>query len=173
MRGLAWLSGGVSLALYAALLWLMVGHVMPAANGHVMPDFHAFGYAPDVLSRFLTALQPQARAVILGPIAMLDTVFPICLAVFLCTLSWQLSAFVHIGLRMLMLIAPIGFAVMDLCENVLVRDLIMAAGPMDVSTALLASQVTATKFLLLFASLVVLIVTWTRRSRRMQKGQPE
>ncbi len=165
MKALVWISGAFSLGLYAGLIWVLLNNVMPGANGQLPPDLQILGYTPETLARFMAALTPEARDALTGPVRLLDTAFPLVFGVFLCALSWRLSTRQHAWSRMVLLIPPVGFAVMDLCENVLIQELVAAPGPMDVSTAVLASEFTVTKFLLLFASLVALVATWARGRR--------
>ena len=85
IRALALLTGAV----YAALIWTGATAVIPEAGGMWPFDLRATGYTPSEATAFLAALSADGRAAYLGPVAMLDTLFPPLLGLLLASLIWR------------------------------------------------------------------------------------
>jgi hypothetical protein len=84
-RAVSW---GLPLLTLAVYLWLVLGYGLPlqAMAGGLPPfDLRIGGYGLSDAARYLAALPPEGYALYLGPIARLDTAFPILMGL---TLLW-------------------------------------------------------------------------------------
>ena len=146
---------GVTLVL---LLWLDGGRLRAEAGGLSPLDMRATGYTPEQAAEFVAALSPTGRALYLTDIRWADTALPLLLGLWFTLMLLRLSRGLFSWSRMVLLLPAWGYAVMDLCENALLRDLVRAgAGGFDPAIATLASQFTVTKFVLLAGALAALL----------------
>ncbi len=84
-RVTGWALPGLTAAVY---LWLVLGYGVPMQDmaGGLPPfDLRPQGYDLDAALAYLVALPPEGVALYLGPIAQLDTAFPILMGL---TLLW-------------------------------------------------------------------------------------
>lgn len=146
-------------ACYLVLAWMLFFQVKPHAGGAMPLDMRVFGYSADEAFGFLENLDPVGRAVYLNQVHWVDMIFPVLLTLFLGRWTFLGSRNLHLWSRVVLLVPIAGYLVMDLCENALVHELLLAgASEFHEATALLASRFTSTKFVLLFVSLGYLAV---------------
>lgn len=151
IRALALLTGAV----YGALIWTGVTAVMPEAGGLLPFDLRATGYTEAEAAAFLAALSADGRAAYLGPVAMLDTLFPPLLGLLLASLIWRWG-------RPLLAPVPFLYVAVDLWENAVVGRMLASN---DAALAGSASNLTQAKFALLAMSLALVWMSWRERAR--------
>lgn len=144
-------------AVLAALLWVGVVQAMQEAGGLRPFDLRPLGYDHAAAEAYLAALTESGRARLLGPVAALDTAFPVLLGALLAGLFWRLG-------RPWLAPLPFLYTAADLWENARVRAMI-AAGPEGVTPQMAegASAVTQGKYALLVMALALLWAIWRRR----------
>lgn len=143
------LTGGV----YLALIWTGAARLMPEAGGQWPLDLRATGYDAAEAAVFLDALTETGKAVYLGPVVSLDTVFPPLLALLLASLIWRCG-------RPLLAPVPFLYAAVDLWENAVVGQMVATGDP---ALAASASNLTQAKYALLVMSLALLWMSWRAR----------
>lgn len=164
------LLAALSVASFGALVWYSVMVLKPSAGGLLPFDERVLGYTFDDAKAYLTALSNGGRAVYLVEVRILDTVFPIFLALYLGYLAMHLAGdWMHPWSRMILVLPAAGYVLMDLCENALVAE-ILRAGPQGITTDMvaLASEFTVTKWFLVLVSFGVPAVLWLLRRRAKQ-----
>jgi hypothetical protein len=165
MTRLSALLAALTAACYLVLAWMLFFQVKPHAGGAMPLDLRVFGYSTDEAFGFLNALDPIGRAVYLNQVQWIDMVFPVLLTVALGRWTFLGSRNLHLWSRVVLLVPIAGYLVMDLCENALVHELLLAGSEGFIeATALLASRFTSTKFVLLFVSVGYLIVMRLRNA---------
>lgn len=155
-RGLALLSA----ALYCGIAWMWLVELIPGARGLTPFDARFFGYTPADGTAYMNALADDARAVYLGDVRLLDTIFPIALAALL---AWPLLR-LPTGAWRVLAILPLGYLAADLIENARVAKILLAeAATADMFIA--ASQATVAKYGFLIISMIALgaVYVTTRR----------
>ncbi|QXT39554.1 hypothetical protein [Gymnodinialimonas ceratoperidinii] len=146
-RGLA----GLTAALYGGLAWLWFAALVPEAGGMSPFDARLAGYSAAEGRAFLQALSDQGRAVYLGDVHRLDTVFPIALAALLGWPLWRRPS----GAWRILALLPLFYLGADLIENARVAALLRAEAPSD-PMFLAASRATVTKYAFLILSAIAL-----------------
>lgn len=156
-RAILWTLAAATLAVYAALIWIGVTRLLPAAGGQPPFDLRIQGYGETEARAYLLALTDEGRRLWFGPIRWLDTVFPLLMGTLLAALIWRLG-------RPWLAPVPFAYTAADLWENARVREMIVA-GPDGLSPAMAegASAVTQGKFALLAMSVALLWAVWRRR----------
>ena len=144
-------------AVHAALVWVGVVRAMREAGGLRPFDLRSLGYDHAAAEAYLAALTESGRALFLGPVAVLDTAYPVLLGALLAGLLWRLG-------RPWLAPLPFLYTAADLWENARVRAMI-AAGPEGVTPEMVAgaSAVTQGKYALLVMALALLWAVWRRR----------
>ncbi len=158
MTRLSALIAALTAATYVVLVWMQIFQVKPHAGGNLPLDLRLLGYTPDDARAFLQHLDPMGRMIYQNQVRWVDTVFPVLLAFVLGRMTFLTSFQFHLWSRVVLLVPIAGYVVMDLCENALIQEL-LRAGMADFSqeTALLASQFTTTKFVLLSVSIALVL----------------
>ena len=152
------------IALFAAMGMISWLHLMP--GGEPILDARAGGYDAEAVARYFTALGPQGVAKYAGPLQALDTVFPALLVVTLALILLRTSRYWPHWSKLLFLLAPAGYGVMDYAENMLISDLLMGwQTPPDTATVDLASRFTVTKYVLLGATGLIWLGLMALRKR--------
>ena len=128
-----------------------------------MPDACYFGYSPGYVREYLDRIGPPGQQLFVGTHLILDVFFPVFYAGLLVCLIVRLCP---PGFARVWLWLPIAAAVADLGENVLLAYLALTFDGQPASLAQLASYFTVTKWLLIAASAVGLLlgtlVAWWR-----------
>jgi hypothetical protein len=163
-RAVSW---GLPLVTLAVYLWLVLGYglaLQRLAGGQQVFDLRIAGYDLAQARAYLAALPPEGVAMYLGPIARLDTAFPILMGLTL--LWWMRPLATPFGL--VCALAAGAYVTLDLLENQVVA-VLFAQGPTGISTegVRAASLLTQGKFMA-FGLAVALAVraSWLRRRGR-------
>lgn len=160
-RAVAWLLPLATAGVYA---WLVLGPGMAlqAMAGGLPPfDLRLGGYDLAAARAYLAVLPPDGVALYLGPIAVLDTLFPMLMG--LTFLWWMRPPTTPFGA--VAACAALAYVALDLLENRAVADLLRAgAMGVDALGVQAASTLTQAKFAA-FALAAVLAVRaiWVRR----------
>lgn len=163
MRQITVALAALSLSLFATMTWYTWTVLKPFAQGLPPFDMRVLGYSEAATRQYLEAMESPARAFYLLEMRMLDTLFPLALAGFCGTVILLLTRGWHAWSRLMLLLPVAGYAVMDLAENSLTRALVRAgAERFDVTLAMRASQFTISKFVLLLASVLLILWLWRR-----------
>jgi len=151
IRRLAALTGLV----YALLLGIGALWLMPASGGQLPPDTWITGYDQARLAGWLAALTEEGRALYLGPIRWLDTLFPPLLGLLLASAIWRLG-------RVWLAMVPFLYTATDLWENAVLAGIVRAN---DAALADHASSLTQGKYALLGLALALLWMVWRDHRR--------
>jgi hypothetical protein len=136
--------------IYALMLGLGYGWLMPESGGQLPPDTWITGYDAARLQTWVDAITDRGRALYLGPILWLDTLFPPLLGLVLALAIWRL------GRRWLAMV-PFLYTATDLWENAVLRGILRSG---DVGLADHAAALTQGKYALLGLSLALLWMVW-------------
>ncbi len=147
--------------------WLVLGHGLALQDmaGGLQPfDLRVRGYSLVEAQDYLAALPAEGSARYLGPVRVLDTLFPVLMAL---TLMWWMRP--HRGAMGLVCMAvAAGYAVLDLAENAAVATLLRAGvDGADATAVALASALTQAKFVAF--AVAALLAAWrlAQRSKRV------
>jgi hypothetical protein len=152
------LMGVLALLLFAALAVLSKGWLEP--QGMAIFDSHLRGYEPQEARAYLAALSAEARALYLGLYRWLDSALPLAIAAALGAAIWRHAAGLHPALRLMLLLGPASYLVMDLAENAVVADLLRASGPLPEAQLRAASGFTQAKWCTLGVAVAVWLWAW-------------
>ncbi|MWD28100.1 hypothetical protein E0K89_011485 [Aquicoccus sp. SCR17] len=150
---LAIVTGGV----YAVLLFIGLIMMTPEAQGLMPLDARIGGYDSEDVREFLAALSEYGRWLYLGPVRLLDTVFPPLFGLLLALL-------IAVNGRLWLSPVPFLYAAVDLWENAVVAGILRSG---DARMAPTASNLTQGKFALVALSLAILWLAWRGRRRRI------
>lgn len=164
IRAINWGLPLFTVAVYGVLALYFGGRLMVLADGAAVFDLRAFGYSLTDVREYLRALPPEGFALILGPIAWLDTLFPALLGM---TLLWWMRPFIGV-FGMVCVLTVMSYVALDWGENAAVRVLVLSGPdwvqPADVARA---SAFTMAKF----AALLLALILAARQSVRRQQGR--
>lgn len=164
------LFAALSASLLGIMAWLSWTVLTPQTGGLAPFDTRVLGYTLADAQDYLIHLGDAGRAVYLVEMRLLDTAFPMAFACLMGWLAMQLAEWVHPWSRLMLVLPAAGYALMDLCENALVANLLRAgAEGIDGDMVSLASEFTVTKWVLLFITWALLAVLWTQRRRTVQE----
>lgn len=152
----------LTICLYAALAAVWFGRLVPASGGLMPFDGRVAGYSPAEGHALLEALGAEGRAIYLGPVGRLDTLFPICLALLLAMPMWRRMA----GAGRALTLLPLAYLAADLAENARVAALLRATPPVPDAAITAASTLTIAKFALLAASAIACAAIFVTGRRR-------
>lgn len=140
---------------YAVLLFIGTMMMTPEAQGALPFDARILGYDAEEARAYLVALSDYGRWLYLGPVRLLDTVFPPLFGLVLALL---------IAVNGRPWLAPLAllYAGVDLWENAVVAEMIRSG---ETDLAGLGSALTQGKYALVTLSLAVLWLAWRGRQR--------
>lgn len=144
------LLGALTALSYGLLLGIGAIWLAPASGGQLPPDTWITGYDQARLSDWLSALTPAGRALYLGPLGWLDTVFPPLLGLLIASIIWRLG-------RVWLALVPFLYTATDLWENAVLRGIVLSG---DASLADHAAALTQGKYALLGLALALLWMVW-------------
>ncbi len=167
-----WVLLGATLVVYSFLIFIFGPRLADAAGGLPVFDLRIGGYTFEEAKAFLMALTSEGREIYLGPVRIIDTIFPGLLAATLyCALVVLLRPWLGNNARYVALL-PIVPAVLDWLENAAVAALLRAGAdgitPEMVATA---SRWTVLKWwtdipVLLGTLILALMAGWRRWKAR-------
>lgn len=171
-RAVSW---GLPLLTLAVYLWLVIGYGIPLqemAGGLPPFDLRPTGYDALDVRTYLTALPPEGAALYLGPVARLDTAFPVLMGL---TFLWWMRPVIT-GPGMVAGLAALAYLALDLAENAATGSLVRA-GPFgfDARAVIAASILTQAKFLAFgLAAVLAARQSWlrVRQARRDRMPNP-
>ncbi len=135
---------------YALLLAVGALWLVPASGGQLPPDAWITGYDAPQVAAWLVAMGEAGRKVYLGPVAVLDTLFPPLLGLLLASVIWRLG-------RGWLAVVPFLYTATDLWENSVLRGMVRSG---DAALAEHASSLTQGKYALLALALALLWMVW-------------
>lgn len=147
LRRIRWILFLTAAASFAGLQYYMMTVLVPGAGGLMPFDVRPFGYSVDDVQQYLAALSPEAFAVYTGPVAWIDTIFPVALALWLAFIALGGRAIAWLGGLM-----ALAYGGIDLAENAEVARLLTTPMLVDPDVAAQASQLTMLKFAVLVAA---------------------
>jgi hypothetical protein len=140
----------LTVLVYVLLLAVGLFWLRPESGGQLPPDTWITGYDALRLGGWLDAMGEQARAIYLGPVAWLDTLFPPLLGLLLASAIWRLG-------RGWLAMVPFLYTATDLWENAVLHGIVQTG---DTSLADHASALTQGKYALLVLALALLWMVW-------------
>lgn len=140
---------------YAVLVGVGIRKVIPQTHGLKPFDLRYFGYSYDEAMAYLSVLRFDTAELLLGPVRWLDTSFPALFTATLIGWGWGSSRWASRHIRILTVILPLGYLVLDYLENHLVAKIITGIMPTPEQVSL-ASSVTVGKFICVAACVVML-----------------
>ncbi|MDG2340199.1 MAG: hypothetical protein P8L32_03260 [Paracoccaceae bacterium] len=140
---------------YAALVGVGILKVIPKTQGLKPFDLRYFGYSYDDAMAYLSVLRFDTAELLLGPMRWLDTSFPALFTATLIGWGWSSSGWASRHIRVLTVVLPLGYLVLDYLENHLVAKIITGIMPTPEQVSM-ASSVTVGKFLFVAACVVML-----------------
>jgi hypothetical protein len=140
----------LTVLVYVLLLGVGIVWLRPASDGLLPPDTWITGYDALRLGGWLDAMGERGRAIYLGPIALLDTLFPPLLGLLLASVIWRLG-------RGFLAMVPFLYTATDLWENAVLRGIVQSG---DLGLADHASALTQGKYALLALALALLWMVW-------------
>lgn len=152
MRRVTIMVAAATAAAYVMLLWVGLGMLQPDAGGQLAFDARIWGYDRAAAESYLAALTEEGRAILLGPLRMLDTIFPPLAGLLLALLIWR-------GGRPGLAPVPFAYTAVDLWENATVAQMVRENAPELADTA---SNLTQGKYALLLLALAVTWMVWRR-----------
>lgn len=151
---------------YAVLIGLGSRYLFLGSEGLRPFDLRILGYTYADATTYIALLTPDQAALYVGPLRMLDTVFPILFGLWMGWVQWGITRNIHPWSRVIMLIAPAGFVMMDLAENALIAEMVQTtADTLSEELVLRASSYTISKYVTLAGALLALAalgVRWLR-----------
>ena len=148
-------------AVYGVMVWLMLTRLVPGADGLDPFDARVLGYSVSDARTYLSALSDDARSLYLGPMRVLDTIFPPALALLIAAPIWSKSE----GYWCAAVAFPVWYACVDLWENARVS--VMLRDPDITDQAIqLASSLTQAKFLLLLLAVLAFALVVVKNARQ-------
>ncbi|TMM55330.1 hypothetical protein [Sulfitobacter sabulilitoris] len=144
---LLWATGIMAVLCFAYLAWLS-RTVLTPAPGLAPFDAHLTGYTMAQARDYLAAISPHATLIYLGTFRLWDTVFPVLAAFTLGGVTWVQARGLRQWVRLIALLAPAGYLLMDLAENALVAELLLSGADATGTAILRASQFTVVKWAL-------------------------
>lgn len=140
---------------YALLLGVGAFWLVPASGGQLPPDAWITGYDAPQVAAWLAAMGDAGRAIYLGPVSVLDTLFPPLLGLLLASVIWRLG-------RGWLAVVPFLYTATDLWENAVLRGMVRSN---DAGLAEHASSLTQGKYALLALALALLWMVWRDHRR--------
>jgi hypothetical protein len=160
-------TGILSVACFAYLAWFSGAFLTPGET--LKPfDAHLLGYTPEQARAYLGALNPAATSMYLSHFRLWDTVFPALLTFTMCGVIWTRATGVRSWLRLILLIFPTSYLVMDYAENALVAELLVTGPAVTDDQIAQASRYTVLKWGLIAVSLALTLWAAVLAPRRMR-----
>lgn len=161
----------VTLLTYGVLVGLGVMHLVLGPERLLPFDLRMLGYSPEDAAAYLAHVEAEEVALYTGTLRRLDTVFPLLFGLWMGWVLWGLTHNMHPWSRVILLVVPASFTVMDLCENALVADMLRGReAPPDAVLVALASSYTISKFVTLFVAFGLLLSMMLLKSGPFGKG---
>lgn len=162
----------VTLATYVLLVGLGSAHLMLGAERLWPFDMRVLGYSQADAKAYLSLLSPEQGQFYIGTLRRIDTAFPMLLGLWMGTCLWATTGNLHPWSRVILLVVPASYTVMDLCENALVADLVQGFQTWpNPELVALASSYTVTKFVTLAVALALVAAMAIRHLGSAGRGR--
>lgn len=162
----------VTFVTYGALVAVGATNLALGEKGLLPFDLRLLGYSQGEAEAYLGLLTQAQADLYTGLLRRIDTAFPMLMGLWMGGCLWGLTRHLHPWSRVILLVVPASYTVMDLCENALVSELVRGfANRPDPGLVALASSYTITKFVTLFVAFALLLAMILRNistSRRRQ-----
>ncbi len=160
----------VTLGTYGVLVGLEMTHLVLGAERLQPFGLRILGYSQADAEAYLSLLNAEQVQLHTGLLRKIDTAFPMLFGLWLGCCLWAVTHSLHPWSRVILLVVPTSYTVMDLCENALVSELVRGfQSPPGPTLVALASSYTVTKFVTLFVAfalvLAMMIQNFKPRSR--------
>ncbi|WP_127114849.1 hypothetical protein [Shimia sediminis] len=134
-------------------------------------DLRVLGYTASDAEAYLALIKPSQVTLYTGFLRKLDTVFPLLFGLWLGWCLWGLTRRMHPWSRIILLVVPASYTLMELCENALVADMVLGfQAPVDTTLVALASSYTISKFVTLFVAFGLLLAMMLLKIRPFGEG---
>ncbi|WP_204113419.1 hypothetical protein [Shimia biformata] len=152
---------------YGVLIWLGTTGLVTKPEGMKPFDLRPMGYSFDEAQALLRGLDAEAIALYGGLLRRIDTAFPVLLALWLGAMTWWGSVGLNTWSRVILLVVPASYAIMDLAENALIGTM-LRLGPDAITPDLVsrASSYTISKYVTVSVAFVVMIAMIIGKFRR-------
>ena len=114
----------ITLGVYAVLVTLGLRNLVVGDPPMQPFDLRLLGYSYFEATFYLEHLSEDAIALYAGPLRALDTVFPALMGLWLGWALWGLTRNVHAWSRVILMVVPGGYVIMDLAENALISEML-------------------------------------------------
>lgn len=140
-------------------------------GGIAIFDRQFAGYSADTAQEYLASIQafPEAKALYLGAYRFLDTIFAASLAFALAGIIWLNAKDVHPMGRILLLLAPAVYLVLDMKENAIIAEMLRVGPSVFVATVLAASAYTMFKWTAMLVAILMAIWAWRSAPKSRQE----
>lgn len=156
----------VTAVTYGVLVGVGAANLVLGEGGLKPFDLRILGYSAEDAEAYLSLLQQPEVTLYTGFLRNVDTVFPLLFGLWMGGCLWGLTRHIHPWSRVILLVVPASYTMMDLCENALVADLVRGfQGPLDAELVALASSYTISKFVTLFVAFGLLLAMMLLRVR--------
>ncbi|MEQ9694722.1 hypothetical protein [Shimia sp. SDUM112013] len=155
--------GTVTLTVYLGMVVMGARHLLLGPDNLPPFDLRVLGYTFLDALNYLELLTEEQAAFYTGRLRQLDTVFPVLMGLLMGMGLWAVTSAMHPWSRLILLVVPSSYAVMDLCENALIAEMV-AQGPetLDRDLVTLASTYTMSKYVTLFVAFALLLAMIVR-----------
>lgn len=161
----------VTAVTYGVLVGVGAANLVLGAEGLKPFDLRILGYSLSEAEAYLALLGMSEVNLYTGFLRKIDTVFPLLFGLWMGWCLWGLTRQIHPWSRVILLVVPASYTLMDLCENALVADLVRGfQGPVDGDLVALASSYTISKFVTLFVAFGLLLAMMLLRVRPLGEG---
>lgn len=149
----------VTASVYAVLVTLGMRHLVLGVDALLPFDLRPMGYSFLDATAYLSILPPEVAVLYTGLIRRLDTVFPLLFGLWMGMVYWRSSPWMHPWSRIILLIAPASYTIMDLVENALVSEMVtLGMSAISPEVVNLASSYTISKFVTVSVAFSVMLV---------------
>lgn len=161
----------VTAVTYAVLVGVGAVNLVLGEDNLTPFDLRILGYSPDDAEAYLALFGASEVALYTGFLRKVDTVFPLLFGLWMGWCLWGLTRQMHPWSRVILLVVPASYTLMDLCENALVADLVHGfQTPPDEALVALASSYTISKYVTLFVAFGLLLSMMLLKVRPEDKG---
>lgn len=164
----------VTAVTYAVLVGVGAAHLMLGEDSLKPFDLRPLGYDHLDAETYLAMLTPEQAALYTGFLRKVDTAFPLLFGLWMGWCLWGLTHRMHPWSRVILLVIPASYTVMDLCENALISDMVKPGDVgLDAGLVALASSYTISKFVTLSVAFALLLTMMFRNAGvigRFRKG---
>ena len=161
----------VTVVTYGVLVGVGAAHLVLGDAGLKPFDLRFLGYSVSEAEAYLALLDQSEVALYTGFLRNVDTVFPLLLGLWMGWCLWGLTRAMHPWSRVILLVVPASYVLMDLCENALVAEMVRGfQSPVNGDLVALASSYTISKFVTLFVAFGLLLAMMLLRVRPFIEG---